>query len=232
MTRSQHKLLSPSLPSDAPLAPIGDPEGEAPGLDAAIASRDEQILDLDHRSSSTLRTIMTLMRLHMDRLPTQRAKDAFGDLQARIHALTLITEELGKDGAGPAVNFSTQLQQLCERMAGVYRGTLELTLDPGSGNCVLPRDAASRLSRVIDEIVCNAFNRALQSRRSDSVHVELRVVGDVHLLTVTDKDGHPPRAMKPAASALIKRHVASLGGTIHTDAPADGTLFRMSFPRA
>jgi FixJ family two-component response regulator len=128
--------------------------------DVRVARDRAEVLltEVNHRVANSLSLVSSLVGLQAKAVTDQAAKDALGETQARIYAISLVHKRLYSSGDVRVVALDEYLSGLLDHIETSMRGeghgaSLTYQLDP----LTLPTDATINLGVIVTEWVTNAF---------------------------------------------------------------------------
>ncbi len=202
---------------------------------ARARDRAEVLLtEVNHRVANSLTLVASLVKLQSNAVADPAAKQALGETQGRIYAISLIHKRLYSSGDVRFVALDEYLSSLLDHLETSMRAeglgaSLRYELEP----LRLPTDASVNLGVVLTEWVTNAFKYAYPDQLGQ-VRVSLkRLEGERAELMVED-DG-VGRAENTAAkgSGLGTRIVKAMAATMSAEAAYEprnpGTAARFTF---
>ncbi|WP_426162820.1 sensor histidine kinase [Sandarakinorhabdus sp. DWP1-3-1] len=201
-----------------------------------LRSKDELLLELQHRVKNNLQMIMALIRMEARNLGNTDAGSRFDNLAGRINSLSILYDLLSGQGAGDAVDLGVYLSQIASSVMQAHAPEgvrLELKVDtwPVSLNVAMPTGL------VVNEVMTNALKHAFKDRDGGLITVS-SLVEDTgcQVIIADDGIGLPPGATWPEPGKLSAVIVRSLQqnamATIDVQsAPGDGMRVSIFFAR-
>jgi two-component sensor histidine kinase/CheY-like chemotaxis protein len=202
----------------------------------AARDRAEMLLaEVNHRVANSLALVAALVSLQANAVSDQVAKDALGETQARIYAISSVHKRLYSSGDVRVVALDEYLAGLLDHLETSMRGeghgaSLTHQLQP----LTLSTDASISLGVVITEWMTNAFKYAYPEG-SGEVRVRLsRVSAERGELVVEDDgvgrgDGASTRGTG-LGTRIVKAMATGLGAEIAYEDRRPGTGARITFP--
>jgi two-component sensor histidine kinase len=193
------------------------------------------VAEVNHRVANSLALVAALVKLQANALKDQAAKDALGETQARILAISSVHKRLYSSGDVRFVELDEYLSGLLDQLATSLRAeglgaSLKYDLDP----LKLQTDASINLGIVVTELVTNAFKYAYPGRNGE-IRVRLKHLPDRRVELVVEDDGvGRPDDGSARGTGLGTRIVKSMAGTMGADiaylARQPGTAARLHVP--
>lgn len=175
-----------------------------------LRSKDELLLELQHRVKNNLQMITALIRMEARGLGESEAGARFDNLAGRINSLAILYDLLSGKGAGDAVDLGVYLSQIASSVmqANAPEGVrLELKIDtwPVSINVAMPAGL------VVNELMTNSLKHAFAGREGGIISLS-SLVDDAgcHVLITDDGVGLPADAVWPKPGKLSAVIVRSL----------------------
>jgi two-component sensor histidine kinase len=201
----------------------------------AARDRAELLLaEVNHRVANSLSLVAALVGLQANAVKDQAAKDALGETQARIYAISSVHKRLYSSGDVRFVALDEYLSGLLDHLERSMRdqghgGSLRHELIP----LELRTDASINLGVVVTEWVTNAFKYAYPDRPGEvRVRLQHRDDGRVELTVEDDGIGRGDDAAVKGTglgTRIVKAMATTMGAEIHYDARNPGTAARLIF---
>jgi two-component sensor histidine kinase/CheY-like chemotaxis protein len=192
------------------------------------------LAEVNHRVANSLALVSSLVGLQANAVSDQVAKDALGETQARIYAISLVHRRLYSSGDVRVVALDEYLSGLLEHLETSMRSEghgafLRYELEP----LRLATDASINLGVAVTEWVTNAFKYAYPAR-SGEVRVRLRRLPDGRGELTVDDDGvgrTGAGSIKGTGlgTKIVKAMAASMEAEIEYLERRPGTGARLSF---
>jgi two-component sensor histidine kinase len=193
------------------------------------------LAEVNHRIANSLSLVAALVGLQTKAVTDQSAKDALGETQARIYAISSVHKRLYTSGDVRFVALDEYLSGLLDHLQTSMRNQghgalLRYQLEPVK----LGTDASINLGVVVTELVTNAFKYAYPEG-SGEVRVRLGGVPDGRVELVVEDDGvgrgEGSDAKGTGLGARIVNAMAStMGAEIQYPPRRPGTRARLVFP--
>jgi two-component sensor histidine kinase len=203
---------------------------------ARARDRAEVLLaEVNHRVANSLSLVVALVKLQTNAVSDQAAKDALGETQARIYAISLIHKRLYSSGDVRFVALDEYLASLLDHLETSMRNeglgaSVRYDIEP----LKLPTDTSVNLGVVVTEWVTNAFKYAYPDRRGE-VRVRLKQLSDRQIELVVEDDGvgrSDDAAVKGTGlgTRIVKAMALTMGAEIHYVARQPGSAAHLTFP--
>lgn len=193
------------------------------------------VAEVNHRVANSLSLVAALVKLQSNAVKDQAAKDALGETQARIFAISSVHKRLYSSSDVRFVALDEYLSGLLDQLATSMRAeghgaSLRYDLEPVK----LQTDASINLGVVVTEWVTNAFKYAYPNRNGE-VRVRLKHLPDSQVELVVEDDGdgrNDDGSVK--GTGLGTRIVNAMAATMKADIQYfgrdPGTAARLIFP--
>jgi len=203
---------------------------------ARARDRAEVLLaEVNHRVANSLSLVVALVKLQTNAVSDQAAKDALGETQARIYAISLIHKRLYSSGDVRFVALDEYLSSLLDHLETSMRSeglgaSVRYDIEP----LKLPTDTSVNLGVVVTEWVTNAFKYAYPDRRGE-VRVRLKQLSDRRVELVVEDDGvgrSDDAAVKGTGlgTRIVKAMALTMGADIQYVARQPGSAAHLTFP--
>jgi two-component sensor histidine kinase len=193
------------------------------------------LAEVNHRVSNSLALVASMVGLQARAVESKVAKDALGETQARIYAISLIHKRLYSASDVRVVALDEYLAGLLDQLDASMRdeghgGSLVRDLDP----LQLPTDRSVNLGVVLAEWVTNAFKYAYPDR-SGEIRVRLKGLPDRRGELVVEDDGVGRGADGTVkgtglGTRVVSAMAASMGAEVEYPERRQGTAARLVFP--
>jgi two-component sensor histidine kinase/CHASE3 domain sensor protein len=193
------------------------------------------LAEVNHRVANSLSIVGSLVKLQTNAVKDQAAKDALGETQARIYAISSVHKRLYSSGDVRFVALDEYLAGLLDHLATSMRAeghgaSLRHELEPVK----LRTDASVNLGVVVTELVTNAFKYAYPNGTGE-VRVRLKHLPDSRVELLVDDDGVGRNDDGPAkgtglGTRMVKAMAATMGAEIQYSNGGPGTAARLTFP--
>ncbi len=210
---------------------------EAAELEVRLARDRAEVLlvEVNHRVANSLSLVAAMVSLQAKAVSSQVAKEALGETQARIFAISLVHKRLYSSGDVRFVSLDEYLSSLLENLETSMRdeghgASLVADLEP----LKLRTDASVNLGIVVTEWVTNAFKYAYPDGPGE-IRVRLRHLPDgrVELAVEDDGVGHPDDGSVKGTglgTRIVKAMAGSMGAELEYVRRQKGTAVRLIFP--
>jgi two-component sensor histidine kinase/CHASE3 domain sensor protein len=193
------------------------------------------LAEVNHRVANSLSIVGSLVKLQTNAVKDQAAKDALGETQARIYAISSVHKRLYSSGDVRFVALDEYLAGLLDHLATSMRAeghgaSLRHELEPVK----LRTDASVNLGVVVTELVTNAFKYAYPNGTGE-VRVRLKHLADSRVELLVEDDGVGRNDDGPVkgtglGTRMVKAMAATMGAEIQYSKGRPGTAARLTFP--
>jgi two-component sensor histidine kinase len=149
--------------------------------------REWLLKEIHHRVKNNLQIILSLLSSQLAYLEDDAAIAAIRDCRHRVHAISLIYQQLYQPNKPAAVNMHSYIRELAEYMADGFNtaGYIRFELDIAAVE--LEVSQAISLGLILNEAISNAIKHAFPGRTDGVINVSLqRTGGQAYVLTVAD----------------------------------------------
>jgi len=167
-----------------------------------IAEGEMLVRESRHHIKNDLHMLAALVRMQMQHLPDDRARDVLRDLELRIRSFAFLHDEIYASPDSP-IRLDEYLGRLANAIHAVHgcgdrRIGLDLRLEPLSAE----RKEVLHCGLLLNEALTNAYKHAFPDAlvANPRVTVVARRVGDRRMVRVTDNGVGFPTAATPAAT--------------------------------
>jgi two-component sensor histidine kinase/CHASE3 domain sensor protein len=192
------------------------------------------VAEVNHRVANSLALVASLVKLQSNAVKEQAAKDALGETEARIFAISSVHKRLYSSSDVRFVALDEYLSGLLDQLATSMRNeghgaSLRHDLEPMK----LRTDASINLGVVVTEWVTNAFKYAYPDQPGE-VRVRLNHLPDKGVELVVEDDGvgrHDHGSVKGSGlgTRIVKAMAATMGAEIQYLRRQPGTAARLIF---
>ncbi len=186
----------------------------------ALEEKEYLIKEVHHRVKNNLQVISSLLSLQSRTVEDQVAVDALNESQSRVLSMSLIHQNLYKDGPASQLNVKTYLTNLGENIFSTYniqKDKIKLVTEIDD----VPLDVGSLvpIGLIVNELITNALKYAFTGRENGTIFLSLKSETDQLVLTVKDDGiGKSPFMDKNGfGTRLINTFAKRLNGEINCD---------------
>jgi len=193
------------------------------------------VAEVNHRVANSLSLVGALVKLQSNAVKDQAAKDALGETQARIFAISSVHKRLYSSSDVRFVALDEYLSGLLDQLATSMRkeglgASLRYELEPVK----LQTDASINLGVVVTEWVTNAFKYAYPNRTGE-IRVRLKRQADKRVELTVEDDGVGRNDEGPVkgtglGTRIVKAMAATMGAHIEYLERQPGTVARLILP--
>ncbi len=192
------------------------------------------VAEVNHRVANSLSLVASLVKLQSRAVTDASAKDALGETEARIYAISSVHKKLYSSGDVRFVDLNEYLSGILDHLEKSMReegsgASLRYDLEPVK----LPTDTSINLGVVVTELVTNAFKYAYPNKPGE-VRVRLRSLPEKQVELVVEDDGIGRGEQVAKGTGLGTRIVgamaATMGAEFNYTGRDPGTTARLTFP--
>ncbi|MBP0447382.1 response regulator [Roseomonas sp. SSH11] len=186
-------------------------------------SRDLLTQELYHRLHNNLQLVIGLISFTARSLADRGARSQLEDLARRVQSLSMLQEQLYRDGAFEKVRIGDFLRGLVDDILALDGRPIRASLDLADE--VLPVDTAVPLGLIANEFLTNAIKYAFPDGAAGWISVSLRRLDQGGVILEVNDDGVGlPEAVSDAPGLgirLVRRLAQQLGAELRIS-PRDG----------
>jgi two-component sensor histidine kinase len=192
-------------------------------IQAALEEKEVLLGEVHHRVKNNLQLISSIIDLQARNTGHAPTVQLLGELRNRIHAITVLHQQLYQQPALHAVRTRDYLPVLLENLRQTLSPTdreihLRYEIDAFS----LPVGTAITLGLIVSELVTNAYRHAFTGREGGHVRLLLREAAGMGLLQVEDDGRGMASAQENFGMSMIRSLVRQMRASIHIH-PESGT---------
>jgi two-component sensor histidine kinase len=202
-------------------------------LDLRLGLRRQALLqrEMDHRVRNSLASVARLLRLQFTHAKDPALRSAVNDVGQRIRTISLLHEELYREGAMDDVNLASYLRTL----RGMLQGSAPqgVTIDVNANAMIVDSKRASSIGIIMSEFAMNSCKHAFADGGMGRITFALRRAGDgaAEFLCADDGAGGAKGNGKPGLGMRLMHASASqIGGELQILNSAPGYAMRVMFP--
>lgn len=201
-------------------------------LRRTLMDRELLLRELNHRVRNNLSMINSLIQLHSNRVEDPLLKQECGKLKQRIFSMSLVHEQLFREGNSVFLDFRSYMQSLVENLLpGTGEKRIKILTSWPEGDFPVSSDRVIYLGLIVNEVLINSLKYAFDGTGNPVVSVELVRLGEEGLINIRDNGcGFTP---SESSSGLGMKLIRSLSS--HIDGNCEwktggGTSFSLRFP--
>jgi two-component sensor histidine kinase/PAS domain-containing protein len=197
----------------------------------SLREKETLITEIHHRVKNNLQSLLALVQMEGRKLQDPALLARLGAIRDRIKVMARIHQSLYASGVLSAVNFGSQLAELCRDLQTFLpEGQVEISVGVEELYCSL--DTAVPLGLLANEVVSNAVRHAFPNGRPGRIGISLRQVDDLVVLVIADDGiGQAGSATSGTGMDLVRALARQLGASVSSVAGA-GTTVIVSLPAA
>lgn len=207
---------------------------------ASLHEKELLLKEIHHRVKNNLQITSSLLRLQLDRVPEDTARQTLRESQNRIRSIALVHEMLYRSKDLSRVNFAEYARTLLLQLFRSYsvdsnRITYKVEVgDVEVGDVVFGIDVAVPCGLIINELIANTIKHAFPGRRKGSISVRMsREGGSCSLRVRDDGVGFPAHLdftrTDTLGLQLVRTLADQLDGRLQMKVDG-GTEFAVTFP--
>lgn len=205
-------------------------------LAQALDDREALLQEVHHRVRNNLQVVISLLRLKRRQVGDAAARLAFEDAVNRVHAISLVHDELHKGDRFATMDVGGYLTRLCDHLLEVAGSVGTVGIDIEASGIGIDVNTAVPIGLVVNEMVWNACKHAFPGGRRGRIRVSLALEGGDCVLCVEDDGIGMPEEPDGSATGIgltiTTRIAAQLGGALVVEpVRPSGTRTRLRFPR-
>jgi two-component sensor histidine kinase len=191
--------------------------------------------EMHHRIKNNLQVISSLLSMQSDYVKDEEAHRLFINSLNRIRSMSMIHENLQKDGNFSGVDIDKYLRDLVIYLFRSYNINTNLVkIDLNVGLPSMPVDTSITCGLLVNELISNSLKYAFPEGRSGNINLSLVSLSDKNKLIVSDNGVGIPESLNLESSLtfgflLVNTLVDQLNGTIEL-IRTKGTKFIIKFP--
>jgi len=204
---------------------------------ASLREKEVLLREIHHRVKNNLTVIISLLRLHSNKIESEDLRNIFIESQNRIRAMALVHEKLYSERKLSEVNFESYVRKLASDICGSLKVSRSLLkTDFEIENIFLDTDTLIPCGLIINELITNALKHAFADQDSPEINIGLTTLENGRLkLSVADNGSGIPAEIdihncESLGLLIVKSLVEQIHGNM--DVIADGgTRFDIYFPK-
>lgn len=209
-------------------------------LAEAMAERELLIDEIHHRTGNNLALIVSFIQMSRRAADLPETRQALSDLEARVHAVARVHQELQRSHSADRVALLPLLENVARHAGEAFssRGR-DIALDVSGEPVVVRSNTAIDLGLIVGELITNAFKHAFVGRDSGRIDIGFeKLVAQESTtgwrVTVSDDGigfvgGDRPDRPHSLGWRMIRAMCHRYGGTISTDG-SSGFTTAITFP--
>jgi PAS domain S-box-containing protein len=207
-------------------------------LRASLQEKEVLLREIHHRVKNNLQIISSLLYLQAQKTDNQGLRNMLQESRNRIVSMSLIHEKLYQVTDLARITFTDYARELAQalfRSYGVNQANVALTIK--GNDLTLDINRAVPCGLIINEVVSNSLKYAFPKGRRGAIRLALRLdqAQQCHFILSDNGVGMPQdfesRPRSSLGLTLIERLAEQLQGTLERSSSAQGTTYRLTFPR-
>lgn len=135
-------------------------------IEKALSEKETIMREIHHRVKNNLQVIASMLNIQSRLVDDKQAKAAIKDSQARVHAMSLVHQNLYSGDAITEVFADEYFNQLVNSIRQSFDNDQEIELQSQIDRFSLPSDDAINLGLLVNEMLTNAYKHAFPDIRS------------------------------------------------------------------
>ncbi len=159
-------------------------------ISKSLGEKEALVQEVHHRVKNNLQIISSLLSLHSRSVHDKITTEALLESQSRVMTMSLIHQNLYKNGPSSRLEVKEYLNNLCRQIFDTYNilgSKIKIHTDIQYGmvdvNLLVP------LGLIVNELITNALKYAFEGRDAGFINITLGSVNEIMKLTVKD-DGN------------------------------------------
>lgn len=203
-------------------------------ISKALEEKDLLMREIHHRVKNNLQIISSLLNMQSYFIDDGKASAAVQDSKNRVHAMSLIHQNLYGNEQVTEVAINEYLGQLLANLeSGLLNDAQHITVTADIEPIAVDVDQAIPMGLIVNELVTNAFKHAFTDQKEGELVVSFKPLEDNYLLIIKDNgkgnDGKPHERK----SSLGMRLLHDLGKKLKAEIVIEtqtGTSIQLKFP--
>ena len=217
--------------------PVSELSRQNRELAEAMTERELLIDEVHHRTGNNLSLITSFIQLSRRNAQHQETRDAMSQLEARVHSVAKVHQELQRAHLGERIALLPLLENVARHTQDAFSNPeFDITISVFGDNASVVGAAAIDLGLIVNELVTNSYKHAFEGQAAGSVRISFERTddGESWELSVTDDGKGLPEDVKPERSTslgwrMIRAMAARHSGKIATDG-SNGFRTSIQFP--
>ncbi|MBW4330118.1 ATP-binding protein [Stakelama sp. CBK3Z-3] len=209
-------------------------------LAEAMAERELLIDEIHHRTGNNLALIASFIQMSSRTAQLPETKQAMAELEARVHAVARVHQELQRSHRADRVDLIPLLENVARHAKDAFStDARNIAIDVDGAPAMVASNTAIDLGLITGELITNSFKHAFRDRREGKITIRFAQIDERDRtsgwrLTVGDDGAGFTGAERPERPEslgwrMIRAMSARHGGTIATDGSA-GFVTTLTFP--
>jgi len=154
---------------------------------ALLKEKELLMREIHHRVKNNLQTTMSLLNMQSAFISNDAALEAIKSSQRRMHAMSLIHQQLYQSNTVTNIDMSIYIKELVNSLKESFTGMENITYNLQVQPLKLDAAEAVPLGLIVNEAVTNAIKHAFPDKRKGQISVFLAQKSDnVYMLLITD----------------------------------------------
>lgn len=156
-------------------------------LTRSLSEKQVLLREIQHRTKNNMNIIIALLRMQEQELASPELSDAFEVTQDRIHAMSLVYDQLQRSENLSAIDLAVYLDSLVK---GLHRSLLSsserISFEIECDSIPITLIQAVPIGILLNEIVTNALKHAFPDEREGKISLKVRLEGDELSINISD----------------------------------------------
>ena len=155
-------------------------------LKASLKEKETLLHEIHHRVKNNMTVISSLLKLQMNNVDNQIAREALKDSQNRVQSMAIVHETLYRSDKLSAINLKTYISELGRTIFQNYSISNKVQLIVEAENIMISVKLASPFGLIINELISNSMKYAFPDDRTGEITVCMKKIDNELELAVTD----------------------------------------------
>ena len=206
-------------------------------LESAKSQLEVLFKEVHHRVKNNMQVISSMLRLQATRTPDGEMKALLHQGIERVHAMSLVHEQLYNTEELASLDFRAYLRTLAEQLRTSFGAEGRVAIEVDASDIHFDLNTAIPLALIVNEVLSNALKYAFPNGADGRIFIALKEAGGtIELAIIDDGVGLKPGLDWRKADGLGLQIVRSLAGKLRgtpnlSSMPGGGSRFSIRFPR-
>ena len=206
-------------------------------LESAKSQLEVLFKEVHHRVKNNMQVISSMLRLQATRTPDGEMKALLHQGIERVHAMSLVHEQLYNTEELASLDFRAYLRTLAEQLRTSFGAEGRVAIEVDASDIHFDLNTAIPLALIVNEVLSNALKYAFPNGADGRIFIALKEAGGtIELAIIDDGVGLKPGLDWRKADGLGLQIVRSLAGKLRgtpnlSSMSGGGSRFSIRFPR-